>query len=734
MKYGQQFASELSGTSAEYQQASIDYKKLKKSIKRIQNELQTLGLDAELLKELLSAGNPAAPSGTDEDSEEHDVLERKSSVTGVSAEETGEGFSTLRQSPSSKSIATLKKLVRQGGHPSGDNKQKKGASRPKRKQSRARAEYELAGTVDNPTPRIKLVFSSASSESGSDSSAEEHAHVRSSRHEELYERIRQQADSSRFVELNESESNSGAANGEEESDLHDSDVEDASADDGLILPTPRASPRSRLSPLAQDAEPPTEYREKLALLGKMYGKGLASTTEVMAPGKTEDILPSSPTGQTNGTSHLLSAQGGSLATLENGDSTDDEDAVVQGPQVLLAALHLGSDRSRAIEDESDSSIAAADDADGEEEAGEGGSRPDVQRSKDLLSPTRSPTLRAKRHKRRPRRPRREVTINLEYDSEFFVLLNQALSSLNALLDTEKASFSAAVQSLAGTVSANTSSAKNQKDLYAWREVFSLWVEAQIFESERERDRGERPIAEVERRLDWFVDQVGRRKLAKKMKSKDSRKALERFVELNQELLQLKRVGLANREAARKILKKHDKRLGLSASTDFPDFVAAQQRTPGTNGHDSGALVARSALAKTAQSDEMTSLIFVGLTTLPHVLLAVFTNTLLPIIPQIEDYACLICGDIAWRPIALNCGHRFCVRCLVKMQKRDQDACPACRAPVVLQANKENLDAAMMTYQKRWFPREVKQKEKESKREIEKEIAEELELAGKCIVS
>jgi hypothetical protein len=212
--------------------------------------------------------------------------------------------------------------------------------------------------------------------------------------------------------------------------------------------------------------------------------------------------------------------------------------------VLLAALDIDSDRSAALENESDSSIAAADDADGEEEAAEGGSRSGVlassQTSKGLLSPTRSPTLRAKRHKRRPRRPRREVTINLEYDSEFFVLLNQALSSLNALLDTEKASFSAAVQSLAGTVSANTSSVKNQKDLYAWREVFSLWIEAQIFESERERDRGERPIAEVERRLDWFVDQIGRRKLAKKMKSKDSRKALERFVELNQELLQLKR--------------------------------------------------------------------------------------------------------------------------------------------------------------------------------------------------
>lgn len=84
---------------------------------------------------------------------------------------------------------------------------------------------------------------------------------------------------------------------------------------------------------------------------------------------------------------------------------------------------------------------------------------------------------------------------------------------------------------------------------------------------------------------------------------------------------------------------------------------------------------------------MSSLIFVGLTTLPHALLTMFTDILLPIVPQIDDYSCIICSDIAWRPIALDCGHRFCVRCLVKMQKRGQDACPACRAPVVLKASK-----------------------------------------------
>jgi hypothetical protein len=41
----------------------------------------------------------------------------------------------------------------------------------------------------------------------------------------------------------------------------------------------------------------------------------------------------------------------------------------------------------------------------------------------------------------------------------------------------------------------------------------------------------------------------------------------------------------------------------------------------------------------------------------------FTTTLLPIVPQIEDYSCIICQEVAWRPIRLACGHRFCVRCV-----------------------------------------------------------------------
>lgn len=80
------------------------------------------------------------------------------------------------------------------------------------------------------------------------------------------------------------------------------------------------------------------------------------------------------------------------------------------------------------------------------------------------------------------------------------------------------------------------------------------MQAQIFESERESDRGERNVAEAELKLGWFVDQVAKAGLAKKMRHKESRAALESFIKLNVELLDMKRFQIANEEAARKIVR------------------------------------------------------------------------------------------------------------------------------------------------------------------------------------
>jgi hypothetical protein len=169
-----------------------------------------------------------------------------------------------------------------------------------------------------------------------------------------------------------------------------------------------------------------------------------------------------------------------------------------------------------------------------------------------------------RRRHHHRQHRKEVLIPLSTDNEFLSLLANALASLAALQVAQKLQFTQAVELLAREVSNVSSPSRPKSDLYIWREIFSLWIEAEIFESERERDRGERTTEEVEKKLDWFVDQVAKRKLAKRMKNKESRAALEKFIQLNVQLLEMKKFQLANEEAARKIVNPFPSSLSLRA--------------------------------------------------------------------------------------------------------------------------------------------------------------------------
>ena len=496
---------------------------------------------------------------------------------------------------------------------------------------------------------------------------------------ELYNRLAQ-AEAAQIIELESSD-------------------EDAHSDTVTILALSRPSSLRGLT----TAPPSPDQRERQELIDRMYGLGIDQNT-----------LPSPPG------SPFKSSRVATAATNGHRSAAAVED--VAADSVFSPTYVFGQDEAV---DSNAESMSADDEADPE---------PDEGPTCDLQKPVKLRQERGRRRQHRKRR-RREVTINLEHDSEFFALLHQALTSLTEYMGTEKKAFNLAVRELARIVANVATPSKSKDNVYAWRETFSLWVEAEIFEGATERTRGERPIEEVQKRLDWFVEQIGRRKLAKKMNGKDSRAALERFVELNQQLIELKRIGYANREAARKILKKHDKRLGLSASHDFPEFVQRQRLQQDSTSQNGALIPPRTAVAHKISSDEMTSLVFSGITTLPHILLSTITEILLPIIPQIDDYACLICGDLAWRPITLDCKHMFCIRCLVKMQRRGQNACPSCRAPVVMQAGKENLNVALVAFEKLWFPREVKEKEKANSREVAKEVAEDLQIEdSRCIIA
>lgn len=83
----------------------------------------------------------------------------------------------------------------------------------------------------------------------------------------------------------------------------------------------------------------------------------------------------------------------------------------------------------------------------------------------------------------------------------------------------------------------------KSDLYAWREIFQLYVESEVFESMSERDRGERDILDAEKRLAAFAARVTERGLGdtRKLKLKKSRDALETFLQLNVLVVNLKKV-------------------------------------------------------------------------------------------------------------------------------------------------------------------------------------------------
>lgn len=292
---------------------------------------------------------------------------------------------------------------------------------------------------------------------------------------------------------------------------------------------------------------------------------------------------------------------------------------------------------------------------------------------------------------------REFIIPLQSDVRFFSVLTAALTSLSEFHAAQQQQFRADVAQLCKSISQSIMPgdgvivlptplnaapsdstvvpysyrpSPNQKDLYAWREIFSLWIESEIFESSSERDRGERSVDEAERRLQSFANEVVRRGLGdrRSIKGKRTRKAWEEFLRLNVLLLDLKRFQTANINAARKILKKHDKRTALSASAGLQAFV-------------------RGTISAHVSPDGSVSTWTFYNTSLPHVLLASLTDTLLPILPSLDDYACLICMSIAFKPIRLTCGHLFCVRCLVKMQQRGKEGCPLCRSETVLLADK-----------------------------------------------
>lgn len=285
--------------------------------------------------------------------------------------------------------------------------------------------------------------------------------------------------------------------------------------------------------------------------------------------------------------------------------------------------------------------------------------------------------------RKSMRPWRMIEIPLTADSEFFGTLQTQLSGLTALQREEqrrlKSDIAQLGRSLAHTTRPTRSVARH--DLATWRKIFELYLDSRIFFATTEQDHGARDSAKAGRLLQKYSEQLRSQGLPAKLRSKESRVALHEFLRINAELLRSLRFLELNQTAMAKILKKFDKRTALGAKGAFPATLAAS--IVGEN-------VAKAVCYQVS-------------------------SELLTVVPQLDDYLCPVCFGISWRPIRLRCGHIFCIRCLVVMQRAREDHCPLCRGAVIMEADSTNLDPALVNFLKRYFPDEVKAKQRENER-------------------
>lgn len=163
----------------------------------------------------------------------------------------------------------------------------------------------------------------------------------------------------------------------------------------------------------------------------------------------------------------------------------------------------------------------------------------------------------------------ELIIPLLSDTAFFQLLSTTLQSLSAHLLIVRSDFVTTLHTLsrdislsARPVSSSSSfrphssssdpasisipssnfAATAKSDLYSWREIFQLYIEAEVFESVSEADRGERTVEDVETRLQVFAERVKKQELVSKLRLRQSQRALETFLELNAFILNIKKVS------------------------------------------------------------------------------------------------------------------------------------------------------------------------------------------------
>eukprot|EP00833_Pecoramyces_ruminatium_P004173 jgi/Orpsp1_1/1178205/evm.model.c7180000064415.1 len=234
------------------------------------------------------------------------------------------------------------------------------------------------------------------------------------------------------------------------------------------------------------------------------------------------------------------------------------------------------------------------------------------------------------------------------------------------------------------------SAPGKLDTYPWRSLNRLYREVDVWTHNGKVNTWQQATDKLE------LFKIKAESFTKKFKMEESPIVFEQFLKLNRDAITFKQFYEINQTAIYMVLKEHDKDTKLSACEGLPGFVSTDFFSDNACKH----------------------------------LTYELTQDLLNVIPDPEKYSCPICQELAYKPIRLDCGHLFCLKCLIKAQKKNLDNCPVCRAKdAVKNATSKNLDKKLLKLLTSDYPKEIKARKKqirEINRQQEIEDAKEYE--------
>ncbi|OUM70515.1 hypothetical protein PIROE2DRAFT_37332 [Piromyces sp. E2] len=291
-----------------------------------------------------------------------------------------------------------------------------------------------------------------------------------------------------------------------------------------------------------------------------------------------------------------------------------------------------------------------------------------------------------------RNKEKRVEILLESDTSF---LNKMVTIFKNLTNFEKDCRSLFETNINATKKMlKEVSAPGKQDTYPWRNINRLYRETDVWTHNGKVNTWEQATDKFELFKTKAVN------FTKKFKMEDSTIVFDQFLKLNQDAITLKQFYEINQTAIYMILKDHDKDTKLNACEGLPFFVNTD-------------FFSDNACKRFTYE---------------------ITHSLLNIIPDPEKYSCPICQELAYKPIRLNCNHLFCLKCLIRAQKKNLDNCPVCRAKdAVKNATSKNLDKKLLNILTTDFPREIRARKKQLK-EItqQQELEEAREMAAQPV--